>query len=417
VYHFQISEENSQIYSPETTIEIALKTYGESGNDNFANANQLPWSLNALPPGEWLAIGRAGLEPGEPEHSGVVNPKSIWYRWQAPVTGHASFSLEYSLTTNVLIEVYEGSALASLNLLTNGIDSVMVKTKGGQNYSIAAIVPEDVIGEIVLTIRGGSDSYYQSTFPVPGNLLREPSWEETNLQPQFWKTSGSIGGYVREPGGCDGVTWPALSHLASIWQDIPTVAGRSYKIQFACMINASTEDCCEARVNVLWDSESVGSVSFGNRKGRWIWGDFTATAVTNLTRLKFANAGIVLDMDAFSVVELNAPPEIARQPTSISAPAGVTAAFVAGVTGSEPLFFQWFLDDAPLPSETKQMLILESISLAQSGSYRLSVSNAFGSTMSAPCTLSVLASSAPTILQQPYGGDLAVGEYVNLAVA
>ena len=96
---------------------------------------------------------------------------------------------------------------------------------GGETYHIAAAVPTDALGDVLVY---SSLSQSTQSRAVPGNLLREPSWEGTAiLEAQYWKTSGGIGGAVNEPGGCDGTTRPTLGGGSRIWQEIATVPGWS----------------------------------------------------------------------------------------------------------------------------------------------------------------------------------------------
>ncbi len=58
----------------------------------------------------------ATVEPGEPEHAGKPGGKSVWYTWQAPVTGVATFTTVGS-TFDTLLAIYTGSALTNLVLI------------------------------------------------------------------------------------------------------------------------------------------------------------------------------------------------------------------------------------------------------------------------------------------------------------
>jgi hypothetical protein len=176
--------------------------------------------------------------------------------------------------------------------------------------------------------------------------------------------------------------------------------------------------CCgEGRVRVLWNDALIGVAEIPEVEQRyWHWFSFTTVASNSTTRLLFNNIGVNLDMDAFSVVDLSAPPSIVNQPSSVSTVAGGSAAFVVGVNGSEPLHYQWLFNGAPLSGATRQTLLLDSVTPAQAGQYRVTITNAFGSVTSAPAALLVDDATNVTIFVQPYGDTVPVNGYYNLSV-
>ena len=158
---------------------------------------------------EWFAISDATSELGEPAHLGSTPAKSIWFKWTAPVHGVATSWADRSLATNVMLAIYEGTAVQALRRLAGDLDYVQFNVIGGNTYYIAAAVPTNVVGDVLIwggIARPSSDSY-----PVPGNLLREPSWEGTAIvEAQHWRTSGSVGGSVNSraaPMAQHGQTW------------------------------------------------------------------------------------------------------------------------------------------------------------------------------------------------------------------
>lgn len=93
----------------------------------------------------------------------------------------------------------------------------------------------------------------------------------------------------------------------------------------------------------------------------------------------------------------SAPPVILAQPDSQSVTQGVNVTFTVAVTGSMPLHYQWFFDDTPLAGATSAALILSNVSLAASGDYQVTITNAFGTTNSEPATLIVNPPPAPPV--------------------
>ena len=104
------------------------------------------------------------------------------------------------------------------------------------------------------------------------------------------------------------------------------------------------------------------------------------------------------------VSSTNAPPVVTQQPTNLTASCGGAAVFTVTVSGATPLTYQWYLGAMALANNsttaggTSASLTLSSLSLAQSGSsYKVFITNAFGSTNSATVTLTVIDTNSPVI--------------------
>ena len=105
------------------------------------------------------------------------------------------------------------------------------------------------------------------------------------------------------------------------------------------------------------------------------------------------------------------PPEIVG-PDSRSAPAGSDLVLQPTVFGPGPFQFQWYFEGRPLVGGTRTNLVLPNLQEATSGSYGVTVSNAFGLRWSATTMITALP-SAPRILAAepdtvsiPEGGPL-----------
>lgn len=96
----------------------------------------------------------ATAELGEPLHAGKVGGKSMWFSWQAPATGIATFSTAGS-DFDTLLAVYEGDSVGALtnvvsdddsagfynsvvqfNVISNGVYRIAVDGAGGASGSI-----------------------------------------------------------------------------------------------------------------------------------------------------------------------------------------------------------------------------------------------------------------------------------------
>lgn len=406
LYYFQYSGESSE------TVKLALRLepFTPSANDNFANAAKIPWGT---------VIGSilgATIEAGEPAHRGDEPSKSIWWKWQAPVHLVARFQADGGLASNVVMAAYQGSSVDALTLVAKGTNELNFSGNGGQTYYIAAAVPEDTVGDVMFywqwNARGPGG--VTPSIPVSGNLLREPSWEATFLEPQYWQRSAHIGGNVNSPGGADGATWPVVGGGTSLWQDIEVVPGHIYRVQFA-LANST------APVQVTWNGAEIGTAQVpADEIFYWHWVEFTVLADTPSVRVLFKNLGSPLHqiaLDAFSVVDLTAAPAISSQPASVSVVAGGTAAFFVGVNGSSPLGYQWFHGWNAIEGGTNRVLTLSSVTSGQSGPYYVRIHNPFGSVTSVVASLTVDSPTNATILLQPYGDTLPAGSYFNLGVA
>ncbi|MDA1273185.1 MAG: immunoglobulin domain-containing protein, partial [Verrucomicrobia bacterium] len=71
------------------------------------------------------------------------------------------------------------------------------------------------------------------------------------------------------------------------------------------------------------------------------------------------------------------------------APIGSTVAFVIAVSGTEPIQIQWKFNGTDIRNQTNRVLEINSVSVADSGSYSVVVSNSAGSDLSKVATLTV----------------------------
>ena len=95
------------------------------------------------------------------------------------------------------------------------------------------------------------------------------------------------------------------------------------------------------------------------------------------------------------------PPLITQQPANTTVyESGTTNLFVIA-SGTPPLRYTWYLGPNIIPGATNSTLVLSNVTLAQSGSYSVAVSNDFGGSVSATVAVTVLPTVAPSIVQQP----------------
>ncbi len=404
-YYFQLSGGADNF-----TFYLQFQPVEPCPNDDFTNAQVVQGQVVYFPM-DW--INDATMELGEPAHMGNLPQKSLWWQWQAPVWGEFYLNPMGSLDTNYVLAAYTGDSVDTLALVAKSTNGMLeFAATGGQTYRFVAASPTNVTGDIRIFAQYGSvDS---GSHVVPGNLLKEPSWEGTGvLDAQYWHWSGGLGGYVNERGGADGTTWPTLGTDTTIWQDLPTIPGHTYAIRFADNLDNGGGI---ARVAVLWDTNQLGIAEIPDGEYFWHWANFTVVASNTTSRVSFHNLNRLLNLDAFSVVDASAPPAIVTQPASASSLAGGTASFVVGATGTLPLSYQWYFNNSPLSGQTNKLLALDSLIPAKAGDYQVVITNNFGVATSAVAALLVDDPVNATILLQPYGDTVPAGGYFNFGV-
>ena len=115
-------------------------------------------------------------------------------------------------------------------------------------------------------------------------------------------------------------------------------------------------------------------------------------------------AGSVVSEQVFLTVDpAPLPPTITTQPADVTVDEGSDVFFTVVAGGTEPLTYQWTLDDKPVAGENGATLSIRAARPAQAGSYRAKVSNPAGEVLSDAVVLKVvpLASPGPVELGVP----------------
>jgi alpha-tubulin suppressor-like RCC1 family protein len=102
------------------------------------------------------------------------------------------------------------------------------------------------------------------------------------------------------------------------------------------------------------------------------------------------------------------PPTIERSPRSATTIPGGFADFTVSAAGSPPLSYQWFFNGSAILAASSAELYLTNVHVAQSGTYSVVVTNAFGAITSGPAILTVL----ETPPNHPTGTVVAWGDQV-----
>jgi parallel beta-helix repeat protein len=105
-------------------------------------------------------------------------------------------------------------------------------------------------------------------------------------------------------------------------------------------------------------------------------------------------------------------PAVVSQPQNLSIPVGSTAVFNASVLGARPLNYQWMFDSNSIPGATNCTLSFTALA-TNAGFYAVSITNAYGATLSSNATLSVI---PLTITNQPQNVTTVVGTTATFSV-
>ncbi len=145
-------------------------------------------------------------------------------------------------------------------------------------------------------------------------------------------------------------------------------------------------------------------------------------AVLTLTNVQLANAGNYsvqvtnlmgsTNSTVASLTVLTFPPAVTAQPTNQTVQVGGMVSFNATVTGTAPLLYQWSVNGLSITGATNTTLTITNVQSSQAGNYALSVTNAYGSTVSSNADLSVQLTldhfawnpiPSPQTANQPFG--------------
>jgi len=174
-------------------------------------------------------------------------------------------------------------------------------------------------------------------------------------------------------------------------------------------------------VETYLKNKYIDGASSGNVAYQWLFNGISIDGATNaslaISNVQPANAGVysvVVSNKIGAVTSSNAtltvnlPPSITNQPQSQTVIAGSVATLAAGVSGTQPLTYQWLFNGSALTAETNATLTLSNVQASASGVYALLVSSPFGSALSSNATLQVLSSRLQIVSQSATAGSTVV---------
>jgi hypothetical protein len=165
---------------------------GPPSNDNFASAQVISGNTGAVV----SSNANATKEPGEPSHGGNPGGASLWYSWQAPASGAATFTTTGS-SFDTLLGVYTGGSVNALTTVAGNDDA------GGGDLT-SRVTFEAVAGT---TYRIALDGFSGATGGAALNWSSVPPAPENNdfanaqvISGGAGIVNGSNGGATKEPG-------------------------------------------------------------------------------------------------------------------------------------------------------------------------------------------------------------------------
>lgn len=165
----------------------------------------------------------------------------------------------------------------------------------------------------------------------------------------------------------------------------------------------------------------VGHFETGGRGETWDgnWGVNPFPGLDRVLLSDMSNGLFIVDASAVLTATDNYPPLIVAMPESRERVEGSQVTFSVTATGSAPLAFQWHHEGVPLDGANEAELVLDDISMADGGSYTVTVSNGAGRLTSRPGALSVIAqgdATPPEINSHPSSQTVSPGQTATFSV-
>ena len=164
-------------------------------NDNLAAATVLTGITNLVMASN---VG-AGVESGEPGHAGGPGGRSVWWSWQAPVTGTFSISTDGS-NFDTLLGVYTGNSISNLQLVAANddaegygfgsvISALVFRALAGETFRIAVDGFNGTSGKVQLGMgRAGYPAPAWSLLDLDGQVVTSQDFRPKVLVLDFWET-------------------------------------------------------------------------------------------------------------------------------------------------------------------------------------------------------------------------------------
>ena len=207
----------------------------------------------------------------------------------------------------------------------------------------------------------------------------------------------------------------AAAGLTFVSSPVISTSPSSQTVAVGANVSLTVSAAGSAPLNYFWLKNGGSLANGGNLSG-------AGTATLNLTSVTTNDAAaysVIVSNTLGSVTSASAtlaviaPPMIVTPPANIIAQAGTTAAFTVSATGSAPLNFQWRKNGNPLVNggnisgANTATLTFSSLTVNDTGTFSVTVSNVAGSVTSVGASLTVL--SPPVVIAQPASTTVVLG--------
>lgn len=328
----------------------------------------------------WSGGNRAATrEVNEGSYSPASEARTMWFAWQAPYDGFASFTT-HSLGRGQRVVVFSGDTRSTLRVVYDSGTAA-----AGASVTTARFLAEAGTRYRFVT---ASDSASGELFSLKLELVAANDLvsRAVILEGAEFETRGSNRGATAQPFE-NAAPHAGVGAGHSVWfrWDAP-VSGA---------FTLNTEGSDTDTVVAVYTGDPLAPSSFTTIGAnddvsgmlRWSRVDFDAVqGVRYYIAVDTAMGGVPGPF----VLRGGSPavPAIASQPLNAHVQLGGRAVFSVGAGGTPPLRYQWFRDGAALPGAWAASLVVDPVTEAQLGTFHVLVSNSYGSVTSANAVLS-----------------------------
>ncbi|MCH6256077.1 S8 family serine peptidase [Puniceicoccaceae bacterium K14] len=144
---------------------ISLTLSQAVANDDFDSAKELV----GLAISDEVNNGAATVEENEQSVLGHDPVRSLWWSWEAPVSGEIALSTSGSSNVDTILAIYQGESIDDLNLVSADLDSglaysslVTFDATKGEKYYISVDSWQGEVGDVSISILAGqNDDFFE----------------------------------------------------------------------------------------------------------------------------------------------------------------------------------------------------------------------------------------------------------------
>ena len=260
--------------------------------------------------------------------------------------------------------------------MAGGVETTLAAEPGaytvGSNYVLRVVVTNSQI-----TVLLNGTTLFGGTITDSNNSLRAGT-----VALYSWGSEGVLFSNLT-------VTPPSSRRLPSVTIQTPTngaVFAQPDPVPVA--VNAFDPDGFVKRVDLFWGTNILATLT--NAPYLFQWTNLPSGNCT-LTAQVVDDAGLigVSTPVSFTVTAPPPKPVFIEQPANQNVHIGNVAMFHVRTGGSQPMYYQWLFNGAPMDGATRSFLILNKVQSANAGSYTVMITNQWGSAVSQPAILSV----------------------------